>query len=89
MSDLQLSWIPVVGNINSGTLIESDTPFSITVYYPDGDTVHIEACSCDGVQYAAVMDVPVKAVACLEVRAPHDRRSHPAVGHNPLRYSSN
>jgi hypothetical protein len=64
-----LSWVPVVGSTKTGTLIESDAPFSVTVYYlADGSLEQVGCCCADKLHYAAVVDVPVGVVACVEVR---------------------
>ena len=64
-----LSWVPVVGSEKTGTLFESDAPFSVTVYNPADGYMEQVGCSCqDELHYSAVVDVPVGTVACVEVR---------------------
>jgi hypothetical protein len=64
-----LSWEPVVGSVKTGMLLEGDAPFSVTVYYLADGRTECVGCSCnDELHYAAVVDVPVGAVACVEVR---------------------
>lgn len=60
-------WIPIVGGTKSGTLIESDEPFSITIYdTTDGRTEQIQS-SFTGQQHIAIVDLPVTTIACMEV----------------------
>jgi hypothetical protein len=64
-----LSWVPMVGSVKTGMLLESDAPFSVTIYsLADGYVEQVGCSYKDDLQYVAVVDVPVAAVACVEVR---------------------
>jgi hypothetical protein len=64
-----LSWQPIAGSVKSGMLIESDVPFSVTVYDPaDGSLLQVGCSWDDELHYAAVVDLPVGSVGCVEVR---------------------